>query len=270
MASLQGVEILIKYGREVSLLDIGDTLSKACDLLAELDTQIKDAGKSDSSVKSPYDTAAEKDKVAEKEAADKLHSIISDVAAWIDEKPSRAFHLGNGSKIFSQFVTEEVRYARRRSERDLPADKRSDSEAIKRSDAKVLIGFAGQLWNMAPALADEQKAGKLSANVKVKDGKLDLPRIRESASNGSVPTQGRYVKLYSLLWSVDGESFPIGTDPATILREIFTGASRVGAKIGDLWEPFDKQGVSQLKPGQSLEATINGHKVVATMVESEG
>ena len=227
-------------------------------LHADLSKPVADGEK----VVSPYDKAASADITSKSDVAEWLAEFTEKLASFVDEQPNRAYWLSEQFKSVSQFVTGEVHYARRKSEKSIPVAQRSNAADMKRADIKTLATICRNFYNSIPALA-------AAVDAKLNDkGELSVPTVRERQAS-EIPTSGRHVRAYYITWTVRDETFPAGTDPMDVVREIWTGTERVGKKIGDLWEPFDKLGVSKLKPGETLECVIDGVPVTATMTEVE-
>jgi hypothetical protein len=273
MASLAGVEILLKHGvTDLNFGDVGSMLGKTLELVTKLASQLDEQAKKAGAVKPPFDLKAEKDKKAAEEAAGFFNAFKTAFANWVDENPNRAFHSAPLAKEISSFVTEEINFARRKAERNLAPSKRSDAADIVRSDAEILIGFADMLWSSTPGLLAEYKRGELPETVKaVKDKKgsdqLVTPKLpKKVGASGGVPTRGRTAAGYRVVWSLPEQSFPLGTDLADIVRAVWPGPERASKKINDLYKPFDELGISQLKDGQTLTAELNGKQVTVTCV----
>jgi hypothetical protein len=260
--------LLSKYDVEPNLMDLGATFDTIYKLVWKLDAEIKsvETAGSNEGTQPAYDQKAAKNSEAKKIADELLVSILANMAAEIEYDPAVAYHLSAGIKEVSQFLTGEVQYARRVADRALPAAKRSDVNDVKRGDRKELVVFLRNLFETFTPL----QAAVPSTN-KTSDGKLKLPSLKGRASSTSEtanPT-GRYARVYSVVWSVDDETFPFGSDPLLIVRTLWTGAERVGKKLADLHDPFDKAGGMSMKPGESVQFRVNGKTVTAKLVSQD-
>lgn len=257
-------KILDGYGVTPNFAEIDKTFAEIYALVWKLDAEIKavevKAAKTGETVVHPFDAKATKDKVAAGKAAKILSDFLASIADVCENEPHVAYWLAQDIKGVSQFLTSEVQYARRVTDRKAPVAKREGSNDSKRADRKELVVFLRTLYGMVPALQSVEMEG-----VRVKDGTIELPslkgRANGSTSDSALPT-GRYAGAYSTLWTVDDESFPLGSDPLLVIRTIWTGKDRVGKKLADLWDAFDKAGGSKATgEGKTVTLKLNGKTV---------
>src|ERR1700741_3121757 len=232
--------ILTEYGVTPNPMDFGQTFADLYKAVWGLDEQIRKATDTDDTEKvvHPWDVKATGDKSAKKIANDLLENSMTASNAAIEKNQNVALHLREAMSNVQAYFSSEVTYYRHRHG---DGGKKVTGNTDKmRADRKELVEFARKLWDTFPTLASDEK---VTAVAKFEDGKLSLPSIRGRASqtgDSDVPT-GRYAGYYKTVWNVDGNEFPVGTDPREVLRTVYVGTERIGKKLSsDLFDLLDK------------------------------
>lgn len=264
-------KVLTKYGITPNPMDFGETFVQIYKKVWEVDADIKKASEvTDDTPKvvHPFDTKSASNKAAKKVADELLTNFLTAVDVAITKDAAVAYHLSQSIGNVSAYLTSEVQYYRHKMGEPKPTSNTGNVDELK-LDRKELVEFLRMFHETFPALKDDEK---VKSAVKYEDGKLALPSIRGRASQtgeSDVPT-GRYAGRYKQVWTVDGKTFPAGTDPREILRTIYVGPQRVGKKLTtDLWDLVDKAKGKDHKMGDDITVKINGHDVKVSEVKEE-
>lgn len=218
-----------------------------------------------------YDATAKADQKAEATAKQIIARILASVEKAVTANPNVAYWLSEQDKVIASFHTSEVNYLRWMADQaaGVKAVRSPDSSASVKADRKAVIQFTQKVASLVPTVLDGLPAEMVKTNkagVKV----VNLPNIqgRQSGTADESQSVGKYGRLSHMVWTVGDETFPEGTDSRIILRTIFTGASRIGVRPGNLYDAFqaaqDKDLGHMIKAGEKVTFKLNDKNVTAT------
>jgi len=266
------VDVLARHNVTPNLMDVETTFGEIYATVWAIDAQIKasDQRPADApKVVNPFDTTASKNEEAKDVANGLLDTFLTMAAEAIELDNDVAYWLSEFSKRFGSFMTSEVGYYRWQATKATGVKSTDDAVVELREDRRIMVELLRKLFAL-----DEDGLSKVDG-VKTSKGKngntlIDLPSIKGPKGGADSPTTGKYSVISSYVqWTVDGESFPAGTDSRVVIRFIWTGVDRTGKRPGDLYEPWTNAGGKDCKAGQSVEFTLNGKHIVATRVDVE-
>lgn len=275
-------ESIGRHGVTPSLADPLQSVLDLHTLAWKLDAEIKKAQTTTSTgekVTPAYDKVASSDEKAQATAKRLVNAYLTTVESEINGNPNVAYWLAELGKSVNQFVTTEVNFRR------WEIDKRSGVSEVKpnvsavanlKSDRADAVSFAKKLLSLLPTVMDELNkavgAGEIASDTAIlkkgKDGSwvLNLPNIqgRGSGTADNSPA-GKFASLSFMVFTVNEETFPVGTDSRIVLRSIFTGVDRIGKRPGDLYDAMiaANGGNTPKNAGDTVEFTLGGKKVRA-------
>lgn len=277
-------ESVAKYfDEELPILsDQVGTMQALHSLAWKLDKDIKSAQSGNSStekVTPAFDKQAASDMKAKATARKLVSAYLAAIEKETTANPNVAYWLSEIGKSVTQFTTSEVNFYRWQTDKTsgVKVSANADAVAAMKSDRRDVVSFAKKLLTLLTDTVDElAKVDSENNNVegyrpltkKGKDGKpqIDLPNIqgRGSGTDTDSPA-GKFASLSFMVFTVNDETFPVGTDSRIVLRSIFTGAERIGKRPGDLYDAMIKAngGNTPKQAGDTVEFTLNGKKVRA-------
>lgn len=259
------------------LSDQVKTMETLHSLAWRLDKDMKDkqaaASGNTAKVTPAYDKAAATDSKAKAEARKLVNAYLAAVEKATTANPNVAYWLADIGKAISQFTTSEVNFYRWQTDKasDTPKVNAPSGVAEINSDRKDTVTLAKKLLG----LFDDSIIADLSAidashsedkgyRPLVDKGKVNLPNIQGRTGDSDSPA-GKFASLSFMVFTVNEETFPVGTDSRVVLRSIFSGADRIGKRPGDLYDAMVKanNGNTPKVAGETVEFKLNGKNVKA-------
>lgn len=269
-------ECLARYGITPSLADPTGSVKALHKLAWELDAKIKSASEAAATstgekVTPEFDKRAQKDKKAENRAAQMVTAILTMIETAVTENPNVAYWLAENDKSITQFNTSELQFHRWQADKvaGIKHSAANDAVAAMKSDRRDVVSFTKKLTGLLPTVMDELPTTMVKKN---KGGQtvVHLPNIQGRGAGGETDSPaGKFASLSFMVFTVDGETFPIGTDSRIVLRSIFTGTDRIGKRPGDLYDAMlaANGGNTPKVTGATVNFTLGGKKVTAVRAE---
>lgn len=218
----------------------------------------------------PFDVAAAKNKKAAAIAADLVKAFLAACDVSITKTPHVAWHLAQLDDGVAKFFTQEVQYFRFKTEPKKPVTSGSKLDEM-RNDRKVLTQQLRTMFTGQPGYAKltvkDDEGNDTFVFVQDSEDKcgIKLPNLQGGGVKSGDSSTGKYgdLKGKTSTYTIDGKTYPAGTDYQDIMRVVFTGTDRVGKKAGDLFGPIDAARKAQ-GTNDTTEVTveINGHTVI--------
>jgi len=236
-------------------------VAKVWDINAQIEAAKSDDSGDSKVANHPFDVKASKDKNAAQIANDLIVAFIAQCDLAIGKNKHVAWHLAQTDSTVTQYLTSEMQYWRTKTAPAKPANSGSKLDEM-RQDRKVLTQMARQLLETFPQLATDERF------VRDDKGNVKLPNLQGAGVRSADTAVGRYAKYRQTKWTVDGETFAVGTDPRDLVRAIWQGAERIGKKPSDIFGPID-EARKNVKPGDLVTITIDGKIVTYQEVEQD-
>lgn len=272
-------ECLARYGVTPSLTDPTGSVLALHKLAWELDAKIKSASEAQANsttekVTPEFDKAAQKDKKAENRAAQMVTAILTMIETAVTENPNVAYWLAESDKSITQFNTSELQFHRWQTDKVAGIKQSATNDAVAglKSDRRDVVSFTKRLTGLLPTVMDELVKSNPDMVKKNKGGQsvVNLPNIQGRGAGGETDSPaGKFASLSYMVFNVDGETFPIGTDSRIVLRSIFTGTDRIGKRPGDLYDAMlaANGGNTPKNTGDTVTFTLGGKKVTAVRAD---
>lgn len=245
-----------KYGLTFDFSKANDSVVALVAQCWAINSEIEAAKTSDddaNKVTHPFDVKASKDKKAAAIAAELLKAFIAACDVAISKNKNVSYHLAQTDSTVTAYLTSEMQYYRFKESPAKPVTSGNKLDEL-RNDRKVLTQMARKLLENFPILANDERL--------VKDGgKVKLPNLQGAGVRGADIPTGRYAKYKQTLWTIDGVSFPKGTDPRDLVRAIWKGTDRVGRKPADIFGPIDEARKANTDKTAVITVVINSKTV---------
>jgi len=236
-----------------------DTLQSLMTNLLDEIGQAESAAKSADKVKvaDPLAEKYGKDDAGKKAAHDFFRENIGAILDWCADDAGRTFHMSNEVSALVKYFNVETTYYR---ELDVPkVAKVSAVQTLKRQYnglRKYAIGLVNIVLTRDAGFAHPFFA------VDGKEAKPTRPAFMGLKPESDGTVTGKYARIYSLAWNVDGEDLNVRS-LAEVSRALYSGVDRIGKNASDLASMLDEV-APEWKKGGDFETTfeVNGHTVV--------
>jgi len=188
--------------------------------------------------------------------------VFDRIVGYIDDDPAATFHVLNAvTDLLVKFLRDETNYHRAAMTPKVP---KSTEKGNLKADYNDVVKLIGNAANIAAATGyDVASDPNLTIGSTGPKSVLSGYRGAKVTDDGSVT--GRYAKVYSLAWNIDGEDLEDGTPIGTIVRYLWSGVDRIGKNAKSVTTLLDKQ--AEGWTGTTFKTatfTVNDHEVTVS------
>lgn len=252
---------------EGAVTDLHTLAEKLADEVAAIDKATTPA--TDGEKVNPLEAKYAKDEAGRQSAESFLHdAVFGSIVEYIDEDPGRTYHVLNAvSDMLVRYLRSECEFFKREL---TPKAAKVSRKGEFKADYNALLDLIRNLAGVAASTGWDASSCNLLMTDSAGKFKSVLPGFRGTKSVDDGTVTGRYAKVYSLAWSIDGEEIEDGWTIPDIVRMIWHGSDRISKNAKSLTDILDKQASDWTKPDfTSAEFTVNGHACVVSRVVTE-